>query len=191
MNKKYVRGLTLVELLVVLAILAITLRMATPSFQNFTRASRQVTQSNDFLTSLRYARNQAVTGRDYVTVCTSSNSSSCSLTDSCSCSAAGSPWESGWIVYLDNDADRQVDVGEQVLKVYKGLTGENSLRSIVFTINTSVQFGPTGWVDSVGSFVLCDERGASSARGININLSGQARVNQGIDVNGNALNCPS
>lgn len=181
MNEKYLRGLTLIEVLVVLAIIAITLRMATPAFQMFTRESRQVTQSNDFLASLRYARNQAVTKREYVTVCASSDSSSCN----------SSQWETGWIVYLDNDADRQVDGGEQVLKVYKALTGKNSLRAILFMINNSVQFSPTGWVDSTGSFVLCDERGASAARGININVSGQARVNRGIDVNGNALNCPA
>lgn len=84
-----------------------------------------------------------------------------------------------------------MDAGEQILKVYNALTGGNSLRAILFTVNSSVQFRPTGWVDSTGSFVLCDERGASSARGININISGQARVNPGIDVNGNPLNCPS
>lgn len=181
MNGKYLRGFTLLEVLFVLAILVITLRMAAPSFQQFTRENRQVTQSNHFLASLRYARNQSVTKRRYVTVCASTDSSNCN----------SSQWEHGWIVYLDNDSDRQVDAGEQILKVYNALTGGNSLRAILFTVNSSVQFRPTGWVDSTGSFVLCDERGASSARGININISGQARVNPGIDVNGNPLNCPS
>jgi type IV fimbrial biogenesis protein FimT len=181
MNKKYLRGLTLIEALVVLAIIAISLQVAIPSFQKFTRESRQKSQSNDFLGSLRYARNQAITKRRFVTVCASSNSSSCN----------SSYWENGWIVYVDNNTNRQVDSGEQILKRYQALTGANSLRTILFAINSSVQFLPTGWLDSTGSFVLCDDRGAGSARGININISGQARVNRGIDVNGNALNCPS
>jgi type IV fimbrial biogenesis protein FimT len=181
MNKTHLRGFTLIEALVVLAIIAITLQMATPSFQRFTRESRQQAQSNDFLASVRYARNQAVTRRRFVTVCASSDSSSCD----------SNHWENGWIVYVDNDSDRQVDSGEQILKVYQVLTGENSLRTILFAVDSSLQFRPTGWIDSTGSFVLCDERGADSARGININVSGQSRVNRGIDVNGNELNCPS
>ncbi len=181
MNEKYLRGFTLIEVLVVLAVIVITMRLAAPSFQQFTRENRHVTQSNDFLASLRYARNQAVTKRMYVTVCGSTDGSTCD----------SSQWEQGWIVYLDNDSDRQVDAGEEILKVYKSLSGSNSLRAILFTSANSVQFRPTGWVDSTGSFVLCDGRGASSARGISINISGQARVNPGIDVNGNALNCPS
>lgn len=68
MNGKYLRGFTLLEVLFVLAILVITLRMAAPSFQQFTRENRQVTQSNDFLASLRYACNQSVTKRRYVTL---------------------------------------------------------------------------------------------------------------------------
>jgi type IV fimbrial biogenesis protein FimT len=181
MNEAHLRGLTLIETLVVLAIIAIALQMAAPSFQKLISESRQVTQSNDFLASLRYARNQAIAKRRFVTVCASSNNSSCNTNH----------WEYGWIVYLDSDSDRQVDSGEQILKVYQALDGANSLRAILFTTNSSVQFRPTGWIDSTGSFVLCDQRGSSSARGININISGQARVNQGIDVNGNALNCSS
>jgi type IV fimbrial biogenesis protein FimT len=181
MNEKNLRGLTLIEALVVLAIIAISLQLATPSYQRFTRESRQVTQSNDFLASLRFARNQAVTKHRFVTVCASNSGDSCD----------NSPWEDGWIIYLDDDSDRQVDTGEQILRVYQALEGQNSLTATIFSVSSSVQFRPSGWIDSTGSFVLCDERGDSSARGININVSGQARVNRGIDVNGDALNCPS
>lgn len=85
------RGFTLVELMVTLAVLAILTMVAVPSFRDTIRRNRVSAASNALLADLRYARTEAINRGQLVSLCPSSDGSNCT--------ADGTAWDAGWLVY--------------------------------------------------------------------------------------------
>lgn len=109
--------MTLIELMVGIALLAILLATAAPNFQGMTASSRLTSASNDLIGSLQLARSQAIRSGSRVTVCRSTDGAQCS-TD------AAFGWNRGWIVFQDttrSSADAEVNVGENVIENINGL----------------------------------------------------------------------
>lgn len=105
------RGVSLIELMVGIALLAILLAIAAPNFQGMTASSRLTSASNDLLGTLQQARAQAIRTGSRVTVCKSTNGTQCNTT-------AGVGWDQGWIVFQDTtriNFDAQVEDGEAIL----------------------------------------------------------------------------
>lgn len=83
-------GFSLLELMITLAVAAILLVIAVPSFDGLMHRSRVSSASNDLLSSLAYARTEAVTRGQLVSMCASTDGKSC---------ASSTSYEPGWIVY--------------------------------------------------------------------------------------------
>jgi type IV fimbrial biogenesis protein FimT len=83
-------GFTLIELMVTVAVLAIVLTVAVPSFANLVNSNRLNAQANQLLAAIEYAKTEAVKSNANVTFCHSADGSTCSVA-----SAAG--WQ-GWLV---------------------------------------------------------------------------------------------
>ncbi|MBD9426802.1 GspH/FimT family pseudopilin [Pseudomonas sp. PDM15] len=81
------QGFSLVELMIVLAIIAIVAAIAIPDYQSSMAANREISASNNLLGAMQFARSEAVTRRTGITVCASSDGSSC-----------GASWSAGGIV---------------------------------------------------------------------------------------------
>jgi len=88
---KHARGFTLIELMVTLAVLAILTMIALPSFRDTIRRNRVNSASNALLADLNYARTEAIDRGQVVTMCPSSNASSCT--------SGGTSWGAGWMTY--------------------------------------------------------------------------------------------
>ena len=84
------RGFSLVELMVTITVAAILLAIAVPGFRDVIHRNRVSSASNELLASLSYARTEAITRGQLVSMCPSTDSESC---------AGGKVYESGWIVY--------------------------------------------------------------------------------------------
>jgi len=172
-NLKRVKGITLIELMIVIAIAAILISIAAPNLTASIQNNRMVTQVNELHAALSLARTEAVKRNGDITICSSSNGSSCSDTGA---------WEDGWIVFVDNDSDGIVDDGEDILRVHGALRGSNSL-AFSQTFVTYINSGLAS--DGLNStFTLCDSRGAASAMGLVIGSSGRARLATDSDENG-------
>lgn len=111
-------GFTLFELLVVVALLALTASLAIPGLHSLLVYGRRATEINRLNRDLSYARSEAIVRGQTVTVCTSRDGVSCSTE---------SDWDGGWIVFVDRDADLERDPGEQLLRVKPAFTGNDRL----------------------------------------------------------------
>ena len=169
---KIERGFTLLELMVTVAIVAILLSIAVPSFKTTIEDNRQIAQINELLGSLMYARSEAITENKAIAVCASSTQTSC-----------GSDWSQGWIVYAPGASTITP------LRVHSALDGGNTLSS---TAGTSFTFNANGTSSTSGTFTLCDSRLSAYARALYLSSTGIARASQtvGEDLQGNALSCP-
>lgn len=86
-------GFTLVELAVTLAVAAILLALATPSFAELLRRNRLAAANNELVTALNVARAEALRRGRPVAICASSDQRSC---------AGSTDWGTGWVVFEDN-----------------------------------------------------------------------------------------
>ncbi len=82
------RGFTLIEMMVAMTVLVILSMIAVPSFRNASLSSQLRSSANDFIASANFARSEAIKRGTAVTMCVS--------TDGSTCAAGG--WEQGWIV---------------------------------------------------------------------------------------------
>jgi type IV fimbrial biogenesis protein FimT len=107
----------MIETLVVMAIAAILLSVAVPSFQYVTNVNRIAGEVNGLLGDLQFARVEAIKEGQTVTACTSSNGTSCD---------GSSAWNGGWIVFADANGNATVDAGESVLRVQSPFTSTDT-----------------------------------------------------------------
>ena len=93
------KGFTLIELMVVIAVLAVLLSIAAPSFTAFRRNSELTSLANKLVGSINAARGEAMkAGRSAFVV-----------------PANGTAWTSGWSVYVDMNADNTYTEGVDTL----------------------------------------------------------------------------
>ncbi len=165
------RGFTLIEMMVGIGLTAMLLSMAVPALNLFVSNARQTGAINDFVSSMHIARSSAITTNSRVTVCASSNGSSCQDVD----------WDQGWIVFSDLDSDQTLDVNENVISMSGGIEGL-SIQSGEFT--EFVMYRPNGRVMNAsvtgnsGQFTVCDSRGSDRAKVLIIDLSGRPRLSE-------------
>ena len=111
------RGFTVIELAVVLAIVAILLRVAAPGLSRATAARALAAQSSEFMAALRFARAQALLRGSAVTVCASAPGG-----PPLACQGArAADWRSGWIVFADRDRRGVPDDRSFLLRVQQPL----------------------------------------------------------------------
>lgn len=104
-------GFTMVEIFITLAIAAILLSLAIPSFTGLVGDSKIVSTTNEFVASVRTTRSEAIKRGVRTGMCPSADPQAAAPV----CSATAS-WTAGWIVFVDDDEDGVRDVpGEELI----------------------------------------------------------------------------
>ncbi|MBT9614271.1 MAG: GspH/FimT family pseudopilin [Burkholderiales bacterium] len=179
---KPIRGFTLIELVMSIAIVGILLTVGIPSFIALITNNRIVSQTNDFVSDLAHARAEAVRRNSRVTICRSNTGTSC---------VPSSSWRDGWIVFTDPSGFGTLAGSETILRVHSAMpTGMTLAVSGFENSGDFLQFLPSGLVSGVsggstataGSFTLC----VSGYRGRTINFNSIGRVN----ITAMTTNCP-
>lgn len=153
-DRSKVSGFTLIELMVTIAILAITVTIAIPSFQNVI-ASNQLQEGRERLRmAIQTAKGEAVARNQTVSLCPSADGSTC---------GGSGDWDENWLVVVDNNNSGGVNIAS-TLRVFEAPdSGEVTVvhtggfdyirfeaNGIAENLNASASFGfchPDGEVD--------------------------------------------
>lgn len=160
-----------------MAIAAILMATAIPSFKNYTWNLRMRTAMDTLQTDLNLARSRAISHDIQTIICPATGPDDCS---------GVSEWQQGWIVFTDLNGDRRRQEGEPLLKRAGAMEflAINSSRS-----RNQLRFFPNGTAPGSNiSIVFCDKRGAEKAGAIIVSNSG--RVRQQTDSTRINANCP-
>ena len=133
-------GFTLIELMLVVAVLAVIVALATPSLETLLHSNRLRIQSSQLMTALNLARSEAISRNSPVSLCPSS----LVLSGAPICSGI---YADGWIVFSNRDRDRVVDAGiDDVIRAYEGLPRGYSLTNKSGTLAASelISYLPDG-----------------------------------------------
>lgn len=173
------RGMTVLELMISMAILAIVSTLAVPGFSSLLHNAGRTTAVNDFIHAVYLARSEAIKRGTVVSLCKS--------TDGQVCLNHVPEWSTGWMVFVNHDRDDppQRDAGEPVLAVYQGWPGGH-----ITSNRTAWSFRAYTQAVVNGTLVFCDPRGSAQARAIIISHTGRPRVAQ-RDASNKPLRCPA
>lgn len=150
-------GFTLVEMLVTLAIAGILVALAAPAMSSFLAEQAAAGNADELAAAFRFARSEAVKRSASVTVCASSDGSSC-----------GDDWSAGWIV----------SAGDNLLKVQNGLRAMDR----VDTEADTVTFASNGLVTEGGgsTFTFVPTGGDTNLqRVVQLDVQGKVQVTKG------------
>jgi type IV fimbrial biogenesis protein FimT len=113
------RGLTFIELLVAMVVLALVVAVAIPNLSNALLGARLSAYASSLLANLQVARSEAIKRNTNVTVCASANGTTC---------ASSGSWEQGWIVLAGTTVLRHQDALPSGYRVIQA----GSLASLTF-----------------------------------------------------------
>lgn len=178
MKSHHPAGFTIVELLVALTIAAILMAIAVPSFKDFITRTAVENLQDRLAGAITFARSEAATRNAVVTLCSSDDGIKC----------VADTWKTGWIVFVDNNGNKTIDGGEEILQrqqmasnAYpisfmeegKGLNDPTKLSELSFTSQGFVR----GEIRAFAIFCAEDEK---LNRGLTVERSG--RVMKGATI---------
>ena len=185
------RGFTLIELLVTVSVLAVLLAMGVPSFQGMLGSNTLTSQTNDLVSSLNLARSEAIRRGTRVTVCKSSDASSCATTGN---------WTQGWITFVDttrSGTTAVVNTGETILAVHQTSSGTVSIKGSS-SVDSYVSYASDGRAKLIsgnaqsGTLRICNSSttltNANRARDLSISAVGRVASSTPSSV---LASCPS
>ncbi|MFT4886004.1 MAG: type IV fimbrial biogenesis protein FimT [Pseudohongiellaceae bacterium] len=168
-NRRIDGGFSLIELLVVMAILSILLAVSLPNFRDMIESNSTNSQAKLFLTTLNLARSEAIKRGGNVAICASDDGADCDENS----------WEEGWIVFFDANGDANgvtgsIDANDILIRVFDsvGSTNVTTFTVDLFEYN-SLGFSATGGTQTL---LICPaSENAANARSIVIGPSGRGR----------------
>ena len=101
------RGFTLIEVLIVLTVAGILLAVVVPSFRTVIERSRVSTEVNAFVSDLQFARSEAIKQGIPVSLCASTNGTTCSTENT---------WHKGWLVFSNVTGTGTMQSGDVILR---------------------------------------------------------------------------
>lgn len=164
------QGLSMLELIIVLMLIAIVMTYAVPSYQLMMQRQHMRISKDSLNTSLVLARNTSITRNQQVMLCPTNDGLSCE----------GEKFEQGWIVFFDLNKNAQREPSMEALiwvqnKLHKNLTVRASSaykNGIAFTPNGRLARGFSGNV------ILCAQGSTEYAIKIIMIASGRMRIEQ-------------
>jgi type IV fimbrial biogenesis protein FimT len=176
------RGMTLLEMLVALAVVAIVLTVVAPSVQTIISKNRTTSEINELSAAIQFARFNAIDQSSRAVVCPAPDFAACSAN-----------WNQAKIVFIDNNGNGARDDSEALLFSTTAIATTNTMTGP----SGPIVFYESGATNASASIKICpDSKDSKLARSININAQGRVRLSTDSDKNdifedtdGNELSC--
>jgi len=142
------RGFTLIELMVTIALAGVLMSVAAPSMTKMMGGNRVQTEASSFVNDLQFARSEAIREGLPVTVCPSNDGASC---------LGANTWQKGWIVFSDPNGNAVVDAAEATagpLRKRPALKTGDTFAGAPTPPNNAVTFNREGFTSSLGTSVV-------------------------------------
>ena len=167
---KQQKGVTLIELMITVSIVAIILAFVGPSIQSILIKNRIVAEINETSSLIQYARHHAIDEQAQVVVCPSKDYSACSL-----------DWNDPKIVFIDSDNNAIRDTSEELLVTVSA----TSVTSLMTNSTNIIKFAETGEADLATEILLCHKDGNPEyARSLSVSFQGRVKMSTDSDRNG-------
>ncbi|PTD97156.1 GspH/FimT family pseudopilin [Pseudothauera lacus] len=168
-----VTGFSLVEMMLVIAVMAVLAGIALPALGALQRDARLSSAANEYFAALVHARSESIRRGVRVTLCTSTDGLACT---------AGTHWHGGWIVFVDGNANALRDPGETILSVAAGradrltVVGNAPVRNYVSYVPSGTTRQSGGGL-LMGTVTVCE---GGRGRNVVVNRVGRPRVDRGV-----------
>ncbi|WP_312960352.1 GspH/FimT family pseudopilin [Stutzerimonas nitrititolerans] len=150
------RGFTLIELMVTIAVLAVVIAIAAPSFTSVIQSNRATALHHEVLGAIQLARSEAVKRRKDVIVCRTEDQEDC---------ANGADWSTGWLIR---------EVGGDVVKVQDPIAG-----MALTGPNAGVLFHSSGMTNAVTNFTTTTSSCTTGTKyTIEVSLTGSPTIDK-------------
>jgi type IV fimbrial biogenesis protein FimT len=170
-------GLTLIELLFTMVVLAILTTVAVPGFTNLVLNTRMTAHVNRFVHDIHLAKQAAHRRMQPVALCKSHDGRQC---------AHDHEWHEGWLVFVNLNRDRppHVNPDEPILAVNPAFESGTIIANRPNFVFRAFEARSTN-----GTLTFCDRRGSSSARAVIVSYTGRPRVAT-VSPGNKPLRCP-
>jgi type IV fimbrial biogenesis protein FimT len=160
-----VQGVTLIELLIVLSIIAVLATIAMPALGNLKQAGVQRSARSALSVAINQARIAAAMRRQQVVVCPSANQVDCDR---------DMRWQHGWIAFYDRNNDNIHDPGEEIVTLAQSQSAGIAILSS--RGRHRIRYQPDGTSDGTNlTLTFCDRRGPVSASTLVLSNAGRLR----------------
>jgi type IV fimbrial biogenesis protein FimT len=171
----------MVELMVTVAVLAVVMAIAFPSFTALVNGNRLTGNANELLAALQTARSEAVTRNTTVVLCRSNNSTSC---------ATGATWN-GWITQVvASGAVLRVNTVKAPLLVSAGPGISGNTDRVVFRSDGFARDATGVLLDADFAVCIPTDRPVNNQRLVSIDGGSRISVVNNVNYNGAGL-CPA
>lgn len=170
---------TLIELLVTLAVTSVLIASAFPNFSALIAQERSTVLTNTLAGALAYARSEAVHKQMNVITCQSNNGSECNRSGN---------WHNGWIIFTDNNNNKQREPEETLLRIYAAANnGTQAIFNGAANIDHYMRYKPSGQAYPNGSFLICNPN-VGVGKALIMTQSGRLRLSK-RQRTGSAITC--
>lgn len=159
-SPKEMRGFTIFELMITVAVAGVILTIGVPSFLSVIETNRAVTHTNELITSLNLARSEAVRRGAPILVCSSTDNATCS---------GNTDWSTGWIVLTQTATPEVLRVWPERTGGANILTGD--VNRIQFQARGSLVPGATPQIQ-----LRLPNCGENEGRDVDVNSAGRISV---------------
>jgi len=186
--KKKTQAFTLLEVMIVVAIIGIITAYGLPRMKGFMTSTSLTSTTNDLVASLHLARSAAIRLQDKVVICSSANAN----TPAPTCGSVLTEWHEGWIVFHDLNRNTFYDGADELFQVHHAAEDNDvtitpvALGASPTNIVNYISFGPPAGEPYVangagqsGIFRICTPDDPDVQRGVLVNFSG--RISSTVD----------